>query len=51
METHPIKFHSDFSNECLLHMSSNGFPFDGPLNSDGLLHRFSRDSKKNQPDE
>jgi putative DNA primase/helicase len=32
-------------------MSSNGFPFAGSLKSDSQLHRFSRDSKKNQLDE
>ncbi|WP_049767111.1 AAA family ATPase [Waddlia chondrophila] len=32
-------------------MSKNGIPFDGPLISDGEIHRFSRDSKRSQPDE
>lgn len=32
-------------------MHTNGILFDGCLNTDGELHRFSRDSKKNQPDE
>jgi putative DNA primase/helicase len=32
-------------------MSQNEIPFQGPLICDGNIHRFSRDAKKNQPDE
>lgn len=36
---------------CLDHMRANGIPFEGPLVRDEQIHRFSIDSKKNQPDE
>jgi putative DNA primase/helicase len=39
-----------YESNCLLHMSQNGIPFQGPLICDGALHRFSRDGKGN-PDE
>lgn len=37
--------------ECIIHMHINGISFYEYLKTDGKLHRFSRDSKKNQPDE
>ena len=40
-----------FEDECLREMAMNGLPFNGPLNSDGKIHRYSADHKKNQPDE
>jgi phage/plasmid primase-like uncharacterized protein len=51
MEIQPNASHADLLRNCIEHMSSNGFPFDASLKCDGQLHRFSRDSKKNQPDE
>jgi putative DNA primase/helicase len=46
-----INHPTDLLTECIAHMHTNGILFDGCLNTDGELHRFSRDSKKNQPDE
>lgn len=40
-----------YESNCLLHMSRNGNPFQGPLVCDGNIHRFSRDDKRTQPDE
>src|ERR1700722_5751565 len=40
-----------YESNCILHMSRNGIPFQGPLVCDGNIHRYSRDAKKNQPDE
>lgn len=40
-----------YESNCLLHMHKNGISFQGPLICDGTLHRFSRDDKRNQPDE
>ncbi|KIA77552.1 hypothetical protein DB43_GE00330 [Parachlamydia acanthamoebae] len=40
-----------YESNCLRHMSQNEIPFQGPLICDGNIHRFSRDAKKNQPDE
>lgn len=37
--------------ECLQQMQENGISFQGPLNANGEIHRFSIDSKKRQPDE
>lgn len=37
--------------ECLQQMQENGISFQGPLNTNGEIHRFSMDSKKRQPDE
>lgn len=42
---------TNHERECIAHMHANGITFDGILKCDGLLHRFSKDSKKNQPDE
>jgi phage/plasmid primase-like uncharacterized protein len=36
---------------CLLEMSKNGIPFDGPVVVAGEVQRFSIDSKKNKKDE
>lgn len=33
------------------HMSANGIHYDYPIHFDGHIHRFSRDSKRNQQDE
>jgi len=51
MDTHPINHPANLITECIAHMHANGIPFDGGLKTDGALHRFSRDSKKGQPDE
>lgn len=51
MEIQSNYSHADLLRNCIEHMASNGFPFAGSLECDGQLHRFSRDSKKNQPDE
>ena len=40
-----------YESNCLLHMSRNGVPFQGPLVCDASIQRFSRDDKRNQPDE
>lgn len=40
-----------YESNCLLHMSRNGVPFQGPLVCDGNIHRFSRDDNRTQPDE
>ena len=40
-----------YESNCLLHMNKNGIPFQGPLITDGAIHRFSIDTKRNQPDE
>jgi putative DNA primase/helicase len=40
-----------YESNCLLQMSRNGTSFQGPLVCDGNIHRFSRDAKRNQPDE
>ena len=40
-----------FKEACLNEMALNGLPFDGPLITDGQIHRYSCDNKKNQPDE
>ena len=39
-----------YESNCLLQMSQNDIPFQGPLICDGELHRFSRDNRRN-PDE
>ena len=31
----------ELEQECLLHMSLNGIPFEGKLECDGEIHRFS----------
>lgn len=36
---------------CLLEMSQNGTPFSGPIITNGKVHRFSADFKKNKKDE
>jgi putative DNA primase/helicase len=51
MDTYPINHPVDLMTECIAHMHANGIFFDGCLKPDGELHRFSRDYKKNQPDE
>lgn len=40
-----------YESNCLVQMSRNGTPFQGPLVCDGNIHRFSRDAKGNQRDE
>lgn len=40
-----------YESDCLLHMSRNEIPFQGPLLCDDKIHRFSIDAKKNEPDE
>ncbi len=40
-----------YESNCLLHMNKNGIHFQGPLITDGAIHRFSIDAKRNQPDE
>ena len=40
-----------FEEACLNEMALNGLPLDGTLISDGQIHRYSCDNKKNQPDE
>ncbi len=40
-----------YESNCLLQMSRNGTPFQGPLICDGNIHRFSRDTKQTNPDE
>ena len=51
MNSHSINHPADLMTECIAQMHANGILFDGCLKTDGDLHRFSRDSKKNQPDE
>lgn len=51
MNTRLINHPANLVAECIAHMHVNGISFDGSLKADGELHRFSRDSKKNQPDE
>lgn len=46
-----FKSFQELEMECLLQMQENGIPFQGPLNTNGEIHRFSIDSKKHQPDE
>ncbi len=41
----------ELEKECLQQMQENGISFQGPLNTNGEIHRFSMDSKKRQPDE
>lgn len=41
----------NYTQDCLSHMRNNEISFDGPLICDGKLHRFSMDTKRNQPDE
>ena len=45
------KSFSTFEAECLQHMASNNCAFDGPLITDGEIHRYSRDEKKHFEDE
>lgn len=40
-----------FEKDCLNDMIMNGLPFEGPVVTDGKIHRYSIDNKKNQPDE
>jgi putative DNA primase/helicase len=51
MDTRSINHPTNLMADCIAHMHANGILFDGYLKTDGELHRFSRDSKKNQPDE
>lgn len=51
MNNRPINHPANLVAECITQMHTNGISFDGSLKADGELHRFSRDSKKNQPDE
>ncbi len=51
MDTHPINHSANLITECIAQMHENGILLDGCLKPDGELHRFSRDSKKSQPDE
>ncbi|MCP5507445.1 MAG: hypothetical protein H7A37_03980 [Chlamydiales bacterium] len=37
---------NDLERNCLLHMNQNGIFFDGPIQLDGNIHRFSRDMNK-----
>lgn len=46
-----FKSFQELGMECLLQMQENGIPFQGPLNTNGEIHRFSIDSKKHPPDE
>lgn len=46
-----FKSFQELEMECLLQMHENGISFQGPLNTNGEIHRFSVDSKKRQPDE
>lgn len=41
----------DLFENCKRHMADNGLPFDGIIQTDGNYHRYSIDSKKNEPDE
>ncbi|MBS0636842.1 MAG: DUF927 domain-containing protein [Verrucomicrobia bacterium] len=41
----------DLKTECLNHMKNAGYPFEGPLVTDGAIHRYSRDNNKDEPDE
>jgi putative DNA primase/helicase len=41
----------DLEQECLSEMATNELPFDGQLVSDGKIHRYSCDRKKNESDE
>lgn len=49
LASHESQYNSH--DKCLSHMAQNGFPFSGPIESDGKFHRFSIDQKKNQKDE
>lgn len=42
---------NDLERNCLLHMNQNGIFFDGPIQLDGNIHRFSRDMNKKKKDE
>ncbi len=46
-----FKIFQELETECLLQMQGNGISFQGPLNTNGEIHRFSIDSKKRQPDD
>lgn len=46
-----FKSFQELEMECLLQMKENGISFQGPLNTNGEIHRLSIDSKKRQPDE
>lgn len=37
---------TDFENECLSQMLHHGIPFQGPIEKDGEIHRFTRDQKR-----
>ena len=41
----------ELEQECLATMAACGFPFDGPLITNGTLRRYSCDQKKSQEDE
>ena len=51
MSNQPLVFPFDLERACIAEMQKNGISFDGRLQPNGQLHRFSRDLKKNQPDE
>lgn len=46
-----FKSFQELEMECVLQKQQNGISFQGPLNTNGEIHRFSIDSKKRQPDE
>lgn len=41
----------DLERNCLIHMNQNGIFFDGPIQLDGNIHRFSADMNKKKKDE
>lgn len=51
MDIRPNNYPRNLVDSCIAHMHANGIVFDGCLKTDGQFHRFSKDSKKNQPDE
>lgn len=42
---------NNLKEECKLYMADCDLPFDNQLIADGIIHRYSADSKKNKPDE
>jgi putative DNA primase/helicase len=42
---------ADLQQECINHMAENGLAPSEPIMTDGKIHRYSIDSKKNKPDE
>lgn len=51
MKTNYNLTEQDLKDQCISHMTENGFILDEPIIADGKIHRFSKDEKRTKQDE